>query len=293
VDPMSLFDLKGKTAIVTGASSGLGIVFAETLVKAGASVVLAARRIHRVEAVAKRIVEQGGTAVAIACDVDRAPNVERLFREAEKRFPRIDIVVNNAGVIAEKGMVPEKVPPESFEQTVRTNLFGTWYGCREAAIRMLADGKGGSIINISSIGGLAGGRDWSPGYVASKAAVINLTKSLACSWSDRGVRVNAIAPGWFPSEMTDPYFRLPAFGKWVEEGTPMGRRGKPEELAGALLFLASDASQFVTGHTLVVDGGLSAMNGQHSFPDDLYEILDQAGDMGRHIRHGAEARTDD
>ena len=280
----SLFDLTGKTAIVTGASSGLGVTFAETLAGAHATVVLAARRLHRLEAAAKRIGEQGGKAFAISCDVNQPAEVEKLFRQAAERVERIDIVVNNAGVIAESGAVPENVPNAMFEQTVRTNLFGTWYGCREAARRMLADGKGGSIINLASIGGLAGGRDFAPGYVASKAAVINLTRSLACSWSNRGVRVNAIAPGWFPSEMTDPYFRLRPFVDWVSRATPMERPGKPEELAGALLFLASDASRYVSGHTLVVDGGLSTMIGRNSFPDELYALLDSApGGLGRHI----------
>jgi enoyl-[acyl-carrier-protein] reductase (NADH) len=123
---------------------------------------------------------------------------------------------------------------------------------------MLGDGGGGSIVNVASIAGLTGVRDFPPAYQASKAAVINLTRSLACSWADRGVRVNAIAPGWFPSEMTDAVFGIPAFKTWAAESAPLGRIGDPRELAAALIFLASDASSFVTGQTIVVDGGLTA-----------------------------------
>jgi NAD(P)-dependent dehydrogenase (short-subunit alcohol dehydrogenase family) len=122
---------------------------------------------------------------------------------------------------------------------------------------MLRDG-GGSIINIASIAGLTGVRDFPPAYQASKAAVINLTRSLACSWGDRGVRVNALAPGWFPSEMTDQLFAIPGFKEWASESAPMQRVGDPAELTGALLFLATDASSFVTGQTLAIDGGASA-----------------------------------
>jgi NAD(P)-dependent dehydrogenase (short-subunit alcohol dehydrogenase family) len=254
--------LAGKTAIVTGASSGLGVAFAKGLGEAGANVVLAARRADRLEALAAELARSGTAATPCPCDVTDVGAVEALVSHACDRFGRVDVLVNGAGVVADATFVPEKVPPAAFEQTVRVNLLGTWYGCQSAARRMLADGQGGSIVNIASIAGLGGVAGFPPAYQATKAAVIHLTRSLACSWADRGVRVNAISPGWFPSEMTDAAFEIPAFKEWTELSAPMGRIGDPSELLGALLFLASDASRFVTGHNLVVDGGLSASFGR-------------------------------
>ena len=140
---------------------------------------------------------------------------------------------------------------------------------------MLADGKGGSIINIASIAGLGGMCDFPSAYQATKAAVINLTRNLACSWSDRGIRVNALAPGYFPSEMTDPFLAIGGFTDFATNRTAMGRVGDPDELAGALLLLASDAGSFITGHTLVVDGGYSAGVGQSRWSEDVYSTLEQ------------------
>ena len=281
-----LFTLAGKTAVVTGASSGLGVTFANVLAGAGARVVLAARRKEKLESVAQEIQKAGGQTLAVTCDVGDAQQVEAAAEEAWKKFGRVDIVVNNAGVAAEAGMMPENVPTEFYEQTVRVNLVGTWNCCRSFGSRMLGDGKGGSIINIASIAGLAGVRDLAPAYQATKGAVLNLTRNLACSWADRRVRVNAIAPGWFPSEMTDDFLRLPGAKRWVEEAAPMGRMGKPMELAGALVFLASDASSFVTGHTLVVDGGLAATMGGRPMPEEMYATLAKAVPGGRGRRIG-------
>ncbi len=284
---MSLtFDLAGKTALVTGASSGLGVTFARALAKAGASVVLAARRVDRLDHLAAEIASGGGTALAVKCDVGEPASVAATVAAAASRFGRVDVLVNGAGVVAEGGIVPEKVPPEIFEQTVRVNVLGTWNTCREVAALMLADGKGGSIINIASVAGMAGIGGFPPAYQASKAAVINLTRSLACSWADRGIRVNALAPGWFPSEMTDQVFAIPAFRTWVSESAPMKRVGDPEELVGALLFLATTASSFVTGHTLVVDGGLSAAGSGGGIPEEVARVFEQAlpNGLGKRIQ---------
>ena len=266
-----LFGLTGKTAIVTGASHGLGVTFAEALSAASAKVVLAARTVEKLETVAKRITEQGRTARVIPCDVSEPDEVRAMAAKAWEQFGRVDILVNNAGVAAEAGSVPEKIPDEIFEQTIRVNLLGLWTCCREVAARMLADGKGGSIINVASVAGIGTCKDFPSGYQASKAAVIGLTRNLACSWADRGVRVNALAPGWFPSEMTAPVLAIPSFVEWIRHGCPMGRTGDPKELIGPLLFLASDASSYVTGHTLVVDGGASASIGAAPFPEEIYQ----------------------
>jgi NAD(P)-dependent dehydrogenase (short-subunit alcohol dehydrogenase family) len=281
-----LFNITGKTAIVTGASYGLGATFAEALATAGANVVLAARSRDKLEDVARRIADAGGKALAVPCDVADSAQVASLLDQACQAFGRVDIMVNNAGIASDNGIVPEKVPAELFDQTIRVNLNGVWYCCREAGARMLADGLGGSIINVASMMGLSGQQDLSPSYQASKAAVINLTRNLACSWGDRRVRVNALAPGWFPSEMTGPLFAMPGFSDWASKLAALKRFGDPSELIGPLLFLASDASSFVTGHTLVVDGGYSAGIGSTTFPDGVYETLSEIvpGGLGNHIR---------
>jgi NAD(P)-dependent dehydrogenase (short-subunit alcohol dehydrogenase family) len=270
----TLFDLTGRTAIVTGASAGLGVTFAEALASNGANVVLAARRLERLQEVAATLTATGATVLPITCDVSDATQVQAMVARAAERFGRIDILVNNAGIVADIGPVPERLPHELFLQTVQVNLFGVWYCCREVGARMLSDGKGGSIINVSSILGLGGQQNFPPAYQATKAAVINLGRALACSWADRGVRVNALAPGYFPSEMTDAFFASPAFLEHVQAQAPMGRVGRPDELAGALLFLASDASSFVTGQTIVVDGGFSASLGTLPLTDELLGLFE-------------------
>jgi NAD(P)-dependent dehydrogenase (short-subunit alcohol dehydrogenase family) len=282
----NLFRLDGRTAFVTGASSGLGVTFAEALSAAGANVVLAARREDRIQDLAARIQSTGGGALAIRCDVGDAAQVEAAIASSWERFGRVDILVNNAGIVAEGPSVPEKVPHEAFEATMRVNLFGTWYCAQSAATRMLADGRGGSIINISSIAGLGGTPDFPVAYHTSKAAVLNLTRSLAVSWADRGVRVNAIAPGWFLTEINEQVLAHPDFRRWAEEGAAMNRIGKSEELIGALLFLASDASSYVTGQTLVVDGGTSVGIGISRLPDSFKALVAEQlpGDMGKSIR---------
>ena len=275
-----LFDITGKTAIVTGASSGLGEAFSKILAERGANVVLAARRTERLEEVAGKIVQGGGKAIAVSCDVGDAAQVKQMVATAAERFGRVDILVNNAGQVGDAGPVPERLPDELFEQTVRVNLLGTWYCCREVGERMLRDGKGGSIINISSIMGLGGQQNHPAAYFSTKAAVINLTRTLACSWGDRGVRVNGIAPGWFPSEMTEPFFAAPAYFERIKGQAAMRRVGDPSELAGALLLLASNASSFMTSHTLVVDGGYSASIGAPPFSEEVFAEFASAAPDG-------------
>lgn len=270
----TLFDLTGRTAIVTGASAGLGVTFAEVLASKGANVVLAARRLERLQDVAASLTAAGATALPLACDVSDAAQVQALVAQTVERFGRIDILVNNAGIVADMGPVPERLPHALFQQTVQVNLLGVWYCCREVGARMLSDGKGGSIINVSSILGLGGQQNFPPAYQATKAAVINLGRALACSWADRGVRVNALVPGYFPSEMTEAFFASPALLAHVQAQAPMGRTGRPEELAGAVLYLASDASSFMTGQTMVVDGGFSASLGTLPLTDELLGLFE-------------------
>ena len=270
----NLLDVSGRTAIVTGASSGLGVTFAEALSAAGANVVVAARREDRLSSLVDRLEAAGGSALAVKCDVADPDQVEAVVEAACQRYGRVDIMVNNAGTAGDGGPRPERLPHQLFEHTVRVNLLGLWYGCQAAGRRMLRDGKGGSIINISSIAGLRGVQDFPPAYQATKAAAINLTRNLAVSWGDRGVRTNVLAPGWFPSEMTDPYFQAPPVMKEaVLAPIPNGRVGELSELVGPLLFLASDASSYVNGHTLVVDGGFSASVGQARHSQEYVDLI--------------------
>lgn len=269
----NLFRLDGRTAFVTGASSGLGVVFAEALAAAGAQVVLAARREDRLHEVARRIEGRGGKALVVRCDVGEREQVESAIARAWEHFGRVDVLVNNAGISAEGFAVPEKLPDEAFEATMRVNLFGTWYCSHAAGVRMLADGRGGSIINISSIAGIAGIPDFPLAYQTSKAAVLNLTRNLACSWADRGVRVNAIAPGWFATELNEAVLAHPDFKNWAAAGAAVNRIGQAEELVGALLFLASDASSYVTGQTIAVDGGTSASIGVSRMPESFTALV--------------------
>ena len=280
----NLFSLEGRTAVVTGASSGIGVTFAAALAANGANVVVAARRADRLERVAADLGGEDAGVVPVTCDVTDAAAVDALMETAWTRFGRVDILVNNAGTAGDGGPVPERLPDELFEATVRANLLGVWYCCRAAGARMLADGRGGSIVNISSVLGLGAQQDYPPAYMSTKAAVLNLTRALALSWADRGVRVNAIAPGWFPSEMTEPFFQIPGFYDSILVQQPTGRIGRPDELAGPLLFLASDAASYVSGHTLVVDGGMSAGFGASRHPEELKATFAQV------IPHGLGER---
>ena len=285
-----LLDVAGKTAVVTGASSGLGELFAEVLAARGARVVAAARRADRLDALVERLEDAGGTAVAVPCDVAESDQVEALVDEACRRFGRVDIMVNNAGTAGDGGPTPERLPHQLFEHTVRVNLLGVWYGSQAAGRRMLADGRGGSIINVSSVLGLGGQQNYPPAYMATKAAVINLTRGLAVSWGDRGVRANVLAPGWFPSEMTEPYFAAPPFMNSILIQQPTGRVGELSELVGPLLFLASDASSYVSGHTLVVDGGMSASFGAPRHGQDVVDMFAAVIPDGLGTRIAADGR---
>jgi len=248
-----IFSMKDKVVVVTGASSGLGARFAEVLTGAGASVVLAARREAPVAALVARLPR----AVGVRCDVTDEDDCARLVQTAIDTHGRIDVLINNAGV--SNVAKAEEETTEQFRRVVDVNLVATYTLSRLVGIQMLAAGSG-AIVNVASMVGLVGlGRMPQAAYAASKAGVVNLTRELAAQWARRGIRVNAIAPGFFPSEMTQELFGSDSGSAWVEKMTPMGRGGRAGELDGALLFLASDAGSYVTGSVVTVDGGWTAV----------------------------------
>lgn len=245
------FSLPGKVAIVTGASSGLGVHFAQALAEAGADVALAARRADRLERTADVVRAVGRRALAVEADVSQQTDCQALVDATVSRFGKVDILVNNAGIAT--AVPATRETPDQFRQVIDVNLNGTYWMAQSAARAMA---RGGSIVNISSVLGLTTAGLPQAAYSASKAAVLGLTRDLAQQWCTRkGIRVNAISPGFFASEMTDQY---PA--GYIEEQmerVPMGRKGEAEELSAALVFLASEASSYVTGQNIVVDGGLT------------------------------------
>jgi NAD(P)-dependent dehydrogenase (short-subunit alcohol dehydrogenase family) len=247
--PLDQFRLDGKVAVVTGASSGLGERFARVLHAAGATVVAAARRQDRLAAL---VAELPGT-LAVATDVALADDRERLVAATVERFGRVDVLVNNAG-IGHKVAVEDE-PLELFRQAMEVNVTAAWHLCKLAGRHMVAQGSG-SIVNIASVLGFVGATPIKEAhYCASKGAVLNLTRELALQWARKGVRVNALCPGWFPSEMTAG-METPEGGlTWIKQNSPISRQGELHELDGPLLLLCSEAGSFMTGHSLVVDGG--------------------------------------
>lgn len=257
--PSTLFDLSGRVAVITGASSGLGVRFARVLHAAGAHVVLAARRLDRLDGLATELNESPGPARAIAqaCDVTDEVATQALVDRAVAEFGTVDVLVNNAGVGEAVRAIDET--NDHVRATLEVNLVGLFTLSRQAAAVMLERGSG-SIVNVASVLGLvASAPVQQAAYCAAKGGVVNLTRQLGAEWGRKGVRVNAIAPGWFLSEMTaETMFDDPAAMEFIVRETPMGRPGEPDELDGALVFLASDASRFVTGVTVPVDGGWTA-----------------------------------
>ena len=257
MDTLDLFRLDGKTAIVTGGGRGLGQYMAEALADAGANVVLCSRKIEPLEEVREEIEAGGGKALAIACDVTDPDDVEKVIGEAEEAFGMVDVLVNNSG--ATWGAPAEEMPLEKFDQVVQVNVRGTFLMSQAVGRRMIERGDGGTIISISSIAGILGGDpDYmqTVGYNTSKGAIISMTRDLATSWAPHNITVNAIAPGWFPTRMSGGL--IENFEEKMLSGIPLHRFGNPEDLKGVVVFLASPAAAYVTGQTIVVDGGATA-----------------------------------
>jgi NAD(P)-dependent dehydrogenase (short-subunit alcohol dehydrogenase family) len=267
LDPafVELFNLKGKVALVTGASAGLGVAFARGLARAGADVVVTARRQEMIDETAAMVRGFGGRSTAISADITDETQFERLFAKVAAEYGHLDIMVNNAGYTDRSGLRHDLGSLKRMRSIIELDLLATVNGCRLAGQQMLAQGTGGSIINISSILGKVGSEFRAASYHAAKGGVDALTRVLALEYAREGIRVNAIAPSYFDgTELMGKVFEAtPGTRVQAVTRTPMGRLGQPEDLEGPVVFLASDAARFVTGHILYVDGGWTAGGGFH------------------------------
>jgi NAD(P)-dependent dehydrogenase (short-subunit alcohol dehydrogenase family) len=252
-----LFDLTGQVGLVTGAGAGLGVTFATALAEAGAAVVCADINGEHANRTADALTDRGFKAIAATVDVTDVDAVQDVVAKAIETFGRLDVVVANAG-IATVGPA-EETAIDDWKRVIDVNLTGVFLTDQAAANAMIAAGTGGSIINIASIlGAVASEPVAAAPYAASKGGVVNLTRDLAVHWADKGIRVNALGPAYFPSDMTSGIFADPGLHGQIEKLTPLGRTGNPDELKGPLLLLASRASSYMTGQTIYVDGGWTA-----------------------------------
>jgi len=247
-----MFSLRGKRAIVTGASRGIGEAIAKGFAEAGADLVLISRNLSALEEVAKEIERFGRKAIPISADIGNSEDIEKAIEMTLKVFPRIDILVNNAGIspILKKA---EEMTLKEWEEVVRVNLTGTFLFCQAAGRVMIQQG-GGKVINMVSVGAVVGFQR-QIAYCATKGGILQLTKVLAIEWARHNIQVNAIGPAYLETELTKGMRESKIISENLLRRTPMGRFGKPEEIVGAALYLASDASSYVTGQTLFVDGG--------------------------------------
>lgn len=249
-----LFNLTGKTAIVTGGSRGIGKEMAEALAEAGANLMLCARRREWLDETVNEFAARGFSVVGKICDVSKPEEVQAVVDSTVKRFGAVDVLVNNAGV--SWGAMPEEMSLEQWQMVIDVNLTGCFLFAQAAGREMLKNNSG-SIINIASIAGLTSSANgpFYAGYVASKAGLIGLTRELAASWGRRGLRVNAIAPGFFHSRLADAVIDI--YERSIQENNIIPRVGEPGELKGTVVFLASEASSYITGQIIAVDGGMT------------------------------------
>ncbi len=262
-----MFNLDGKVALVTGASSGLGVAFARGLARAGANVVVTARRQEMIDQTAEMVRGYGVRASAFTADITSEDEVEALFARVVDEYGRLDILVNNAGYTDRSGLRHDLSSMKRIRSIIELDLIATVNTCRLAGKQMMAQGEG-CIINVSSILGRVGSEFRAASYHAAKGGVDALTRVLALEYARENIRVNAIAPSYFEgTEMMDKVFEAtPGTKVQATSRTPMGRLGRPEDLEGAVVFLASDAARFITGHILYVDGGWTAGGGFHQLP---------------------------
>lgn len=247
-----LFDLKTKTAIVTGASRGLGQAMAVGLAKAGATVVAA--DILDVSATVDDIKRLGRDSLGVKIDITEPADIKKMVQQTVKKFGRIDILVNNAGIVRQAPI--ESMSEKDWDDVIKVNLKGE-FRCAQEVGKQMINQQTGRIINIASVAGLFGSAG-TASYCASKAGIILLTKTLAVEWAKYNINVNAICPGVFVTTMTDPFLKNPSFQQMMKTRVPLTRPGVPEELVGTVIYLSSRASEYMTGHALVIDGGWTA-----------------------------------
>jgi len=255
-DYRSLFDLTGKTAIVTGAGRGIGLAISEALMAWGANIVVAELDPTTCTAAVARLKQGGGKAAGVVANITVLSELRSVFDRAEQEFGGFDILVNNAGISAR--IPAESYPDDAFDSMIDLNVTALFRGMREAASRWIKAGRGGNIINMASFAGVVADPMSAP-YAASKGAVVQLTRTCAVEWASHDIRVNAIGPGYVRTEMTSATLDTPEAGEAIRRKTALGRAARPDEMASAAVYLSSAASSYVTGHILMVDGGWTAL----------------------------------
>jgi NAD(P)-dependent dehydrogenase (short-subunit alcohol dehydrogenase family) len=265
-----MFDFNGKTVLVTGASYGLGEAFALAFADAGAGLVLTARSTELLDTVGAACRDRGSKVTVVAGDVSLEDDVHRVVEAGVDAHGRIDVLVNNAGISDLRGLAPERFDMETWQRILAVDLNGAFMYMRDVGRHMLEAG-GGSIVNICSIMGHGANELNVIAYTAAKGAVRNLTLQLGCEWADRGVRVNSVSPGFIITEMVRPALEAMGMDRWIASRTPMRRVGEVHEIVAPVMFLASDAASYITGHDLNVDGGTNAANGYFQIPPVHHE----------------------
>ncbi len=264
------FDFNGKTVLITGASYGLGEQFAHAFADAGADLVLTARSGDLLEGVAEVCRAKGSKVTVETGDVSSEDDVKRVVSAGAAAHGSIDVLVNNAGIADMRGLAAEHFDAETFNQILSVDLVGAFYYARECGRHMLENGTG-SIVNICSIMASGGNESNVIAYTAAKGGLLNMTYQLGCEWADRGVRVNAVSPGFIVTEMTRAALEAMGMDKWIASRTPMRRVGEAQEVTNAVMFLASDLASYITGVDLLVDGGTNASNGTFQIPPIHHE----------------------
>lgn len=265
-----MFDFTNKVVLITGASYGFGEQFAYAFAKAGADLVLTARSTEALEQVGETCRASGAKVVVVAGDVSKESDVNQVIQQGIKILGRIDVLINNAGIADPRGVCAEQFDTETFNQILSVDLVGAFIYARECGRHMLKRGSG-AIVNICSIMASGGNENNVIGYSAAKGGLLNMTHQMGVEWADRGVRVNAVSPGFVVTEMTRPMLEAMGMDKWIASRTPMRRLGEVQEVTNAVMFLASDLASYITGVDLLVDGGTNASNGTFQIPPIHHE----------------------
>ena len=265
-----MFNFNGKVVLITGASYGLGEQFAYAFAEAGADLIVTARSGDLLEAVADTCREKGAKVSVVTGDVAKEEDVKRVVATGIQEHGKIDVLINNAGIADMRGVAAEQFDAETFNNILSVDLVGAFYYARECGRHML-ENRSGAIVNICSIMGSGGNENNIIGYTAAKGGLRNMTLQMGCEWADRGVRVNAVSPGFIVTEMTRPALEAMGIDKWIASRTPMRRVGEAQEVTNAVMFLASDLASYITGIDLLVDGGTNASNGTFQIPPIHHE----------------------